>query len=113
MVDIVQQTVEIYEDIMSAIWEKILPTLGTAAVEEICNSALYRTAEDFPLAELIQAKPSGLDLSALKDRSEELDPVEVRQTLTEVIGNIFAIIARLTGNALAKRIMDNVPNGPD
>jgi hypothetical protein len=113
MVDIVQQTVEIYEDILGAIWDKILPTLGTAAVEEICSSALYRTAEEYPLAELVQAKPTGLDLGELKSRSAELDPVEVRQALTEVIGNIFAIIARLTGNALARRIMDNVPGGPD
>jgi hypothetical protein len=112
-VGLVQQTIEIYEDILTAIWEKILPTLGAAAVEEISERAIYKTASDYPLAQLLKTKSDGLDFSQLKEKSGELDPVEVRATLTEVIGNIFAIIARLTGNALATRIMRDVPNGPE
>ncbi|MBC8457546.1 MAG: hypothetical protein H8D67_06060 [Deltaproteobacteria bacterium] len=99
------EVVDIFEDILKTIWERIAPTLGVITVVTILQRAAYRTAQEFPIIKHLSFTEEGIDFTELKSRAMEEDKELIKEIFREFIGNLFDILAKLTGNVLVGDLM--------
>jgi len=98
------EVVDIYEEILVAVWAKILPTLGKTTVHAIAQRAVRLTAQRYAILESVAVTDDGFDLRTLKERVDERDKATIREALKELIVSLFDILAKLTGNILVDRL---------
>jgi hypothetical protein len=99
---------EIYEELLGTVWAKIVPTLGTVTVVTIMQRAINRTAARHPAIKLLTLGDSGFSFSAINAGIEAYEKVELKNAFKELIGNIFDILAKLTGNILVQQLIKEV-----
>jgi len=99
------EVVDIYEDIFKTIWEKISPTLGVITVVTVLQRAAYRTAREFPIVKHLKISEEGFDFTELKSKAMSEDKELIKESFREFIGNLFDILAKLTGNVLVNELM--------
>ena len=102
------EVVDIYEDILTTIWEKISPTLGNITVRTICERAVLLTSERHPLLKSVAVTDEGFDFKELRTRIDEKGRANIREGFKEIITNLFDILAKLTGNIMVDRLMNEV-----
>jgi len=98
------EVVDIYEEILVAIWAKIVPTLGKITVRTIAQRAVHLTAQRYATLESVAVTEDGFDFRTLKERVDERDKAAIREALKELIVSLFDILAKLTGNVLVDRL---------
>ena len=98
------EVVDIYEEVLSAVWAKILPTLGKITVRAIAQRALHLTAQSYAILDSMTVTEDGFDFRTLKERVDEKDKAAIREALKELIVSLFDILAKLTGNVLVDRL---------
>jgi hypothetical protein len=98
------EVVDIYEEILVAVWAKILPTLGKITVRTIAQRALHLTAPRYTILDSMTVTDDGFDLRTLKERVDERDKATIREALKDLIISLFDILAKLTGNVLVDRL---------
>jgi hypothetical protein len=99
-----KEVVDIYEEMLVAVWSKIVPTLGKTTVRTIARRALHLTAQKYATLESVVVTEDGFDFRSLKDRVDEKDKTTIREALKELIVSLFDILAKLTGNVLVDRL---------
>jgi len=99
------EIITIYEDIFITIWDKLCPTLGIITIVPIFHRAILRTTEQFVNLEFLKVTEEGIDFGEFKLRSAEDDKEIIKSSLNELIGNLFDILVKLTGNILVNRLM--------
>jgi hypothetical protein len=99
-----KEVVDIYEEIIVAVWAKIVPTLGKTTVYAIAQRALHLTAQSYPTLDSVAVAEDGFDFRSLKERVDERDKGAIREALKELIVSLFDILAKLTGNVLVDRL---------
>lgn len=102
------EVIDIYEEILTTIWEKISPTLGNITVRTICERAVLLTSERHPLLKSVAVTDEGFDFKELKSRIDEKGRVTLREGFKEIIANLFDILAKLTGNIMVDRLLQEV-----
>lgn len=103
-----EEVLEIYEDLLQAIWNRIMPTLGRVTVMAIMERALVLTAEKYPLVKHLVATAEGVSFEILRQRlGEEQKPV-LREALKEVITNLIDLLAMLTGDILVRQLLKEI-----
>lgn len=103
-----EEVLEIYEDLLQAIWNRIMPTLGRVTVMAIMERALVLTAEKYPLIKHLEATAEGVSFEILRQRlGEEQKPV-LREALKEVITNLIELLAMLTGDILVRQLLKEI-----
>jgi hypothetical protein len=98
------EVVDIYEEVLSAVWARILPTLGKITVRTIAQRALHLTAQSYAILDSMTVTDDGFDFRTLKERVDEKDKATIREALKELIVSLFNILAKLTGNVLVDRL---------
>jgi hypothetical protein len=98
------EVVDIYEEILVAVWAKILPTLGKTTVRTIAQRVLHLTAQSYVILDSMTVTDDGFDFTTLKERVDEKDKAAIREALKELIVSLFDILAKLTGNVLVERL---------
>jgi hypothetical protein len=98
------EVVDIYEEILVAVWGKITPTLGKTTVYAIAQRALHLAAQGYPTLDSVTVAEDGFNFRSLKERVDEKDKAAIREALRELIVSLFDILAKLTGNALVDRL---------
>lgn len=98
------EVVDIYEEILVAVWVKILPTLGKITVRTIAQRALHLTAQRYAILDSMTVTDDGFDFRALRERVDEKDRAAIREALKELIVSLFDILTKLTGNVLVERL---------
>jgi len=98
------EVVDIYEEVLLAVWAKILPTLGKITVRTIAQRALHLTAQSYAILDSMTVTDDGFDFRTLKERVDERDKAAIREALKELIVSLFDILAKLTGNVLVDRL---------
>ena len=99
------EVVDIYEDIFKTIWKKISPTLGVITVVTILQRAAYRTAQEFSIIKHLKFGEEGIDFTEMKSMAMTEDKEHIKEGFRELIGNLFDILAKLTGNILVNELM--------
>lgn len=103
-----EEVLEIYKDLLSTIWNRILPTLGRVTVSAIVERALALTEEAYPLVGHLKVTEEGVSFDALRQRMEEEEPEVVREALKEVITNLIDILVMLTGDILVRQLIKEI-----
>lgn len=99
-----KEVVDIYEEILVAVWAKIMPTLGKTTVHAIARRAVHLAAQSYPTLDSVTVAEDGFDFRSLKERVDERDKATIREALRELIVSLFDILAKLTGNVLVDRL---------
>ncbi len=102
------EVIDIYEDILTTIWEKIAPTLGNITVRTIAERAVLLASERHPLLKSVAVTDEGFDFKELKTRVDEKGRANIREGFKEIIANLFDILAKLTGNIMVDRLLKEV-----
>jgi hypothetical protein len=103
-----EEVLEIYEDLLQTIWNRIMPTLGRVTVTAIMERALTLTAEKYPLIKHLEVTAEGVSFEVLRQRlGEEGKPV-LREAFKEVITNLIDILAMLTGDILVRQLLKEI-----
>lgn len=66
------------------------------------------SAERYPFMKNVAVTEEGFDFAELKKRIDEKDKASMREGFKELIGGLFDILAKLTGNVLVDRLMREV-----
>ena len=107
------EVVDIYEEILVAVWTKIVPTLGKITVRAIAQRALHLTAQSYAILDSMTVTEDGFDFRTLKERVDEKDKAAIREALRKLIVSLFDILAKLTGNVLVDRLTREIESLDD
>ena len=103
-----EEMLDVYDDLLATIWNRIQPTLGRVTVITIMERTLALAREKHPLVEHLQATPEGMRLDALRRQFDEQDRDDVRGALREVITTLIDILVMLTGDILVRQLLNEI-----
>lgn len=103
-----EEVLEIYDDLLRTIWNRILPTLGRVTVMAIMERTLALTSETYPLIARLKVTHEGVLFHVLRDRLGESERQVIREALKELIANLIDILAMLTGDILVKQLLQEI-----
>lgn len=103
-----EEVLGIYEDLLSTIWNRIVPTLGRVTVSAIMERALALTEEMYPLLGHLQVTDEGVSFAVLHQRIGEEEWEDIHESLKELIANLIDILAMLTGDILVKQLIKEI-----
>lgn len=103
-----EEVLDIYEDLLSTIWNRIVPTLGRVTVSAIMERALALTEETYPVLGHLQVTDEGISFAVLHQRIGEEEGEEIREALKELVANFIDILAMLTGDILIRQLIKEI-----
>ncbi len=103
-----QEVLEIYEDLLQTIWDRVLPTLGRVTVSAIMERALALTEETYPLLAHLQVTNEGVSFDVLRQQMGEEEREVIREALKELVANLIDILAMLTGDILVRQLIKEI-----
>lgn len=103
-----KELVDIYGDLLNSLWGRMAPTLGSITVQGIFERASFKSGRRFPFLSGLKVDERGVDLSEVREGASEESPERVKEAFHDLIGNLFDILVRLTGEAIASRLMREV-----
>lgn len=106
--EIKASVLEIYADLLSTVWAKIMPTLGTVTVVTIVQRAISRTAKNHEVLGSLTVTDAGISFEKLREHIGENQRDELKNAFKELIANLFDILAKLTGNIIVQQLIKEV-----
>ncbi len=103
-----EEVLEIYNDLLGTIWDRILPTLGRVTVMAIMERALVLTQERYSVIGYLQVTSEGVSFRGLSRNMSEEDNHVIRDGLKELIANLIDILAMLTGDILVRQLLQEI-----
>lgn len=103
-----EEILEIYDDLLKTIWNRILPTLGRVTVMAIMERALALTKEKYPVVGKLQVNTEGVSFRVLSQSIKEEENQIIREGLKELIANLIDILAMLTGDILVRQLLQEI-----
>ena len=103
-----EEMLEIYEDLLQTLWNRILPTLGRVTVMAIMERSLALTSEKYPLIGHLQVTNEGVSFSVLSQQMGQEERESVRDALKELVANLIDILAMLTGDILVRQLIKEI-----
>ena len=70
--------------------------------------AVLLASGQHPLLTSVAVTDEGFDFRELRTRIDEKDRANIREGFKEIIANLFDILAKLTGNIMVDRLMQEV-----
>ncbi|MCG6861848.1 MAG: hypothetical protein LJE70_11295 [Chromatiaceae bacterium] len=103
-----EEVLEIYEELLQTVWDRILPTLGRVTVIAIMERAITLTRESFPIVQRLEVSPDGLLFDDLRDGMDESELEVIREALRELVADLIDILAMLTGDVLVQQLIKEI-----
>jgi hypothetical protein len=103
-----EEVLEIYEDLLQTIWNRIMPTLGRVTVTAITERALVLTSEKYPLTKQLRLTAEGVSFDILRQHLGEEEKPVLRDALKELVTNLIDILAMLTGDILVRKLLKEI-----
>jgi hypothetical protein len=103
-----EEVLEIYEDLLQTIWNRIMPTLGRVTVTAITERALVLTTEKYPLTKQLRLTADGVSFDILRQHLGEEEKPVLRDALKELVTNLIDILAMLTGDILVTKLLKEI-----
>lgn len=103
-----EEVLETYENLLSTIWKRIVPTLGQVTVLAIIKRSLALTEQRHPIISALVVTSEGVSFDDLHQRMEEEERDAMSQALKELIANLIDILAMLTGDVLVRQLLQQV-----
>jgi hypothetical protein len=99
---------DIYEALLTTIWNRIIPTLGRVTVVAIVERALVVTTRRYPQIRYLRLLGHGIDFSALRQHAGETSREALHESLRELVTNLVYILAMLTGDILVRQLIKDL-----
>jgi hypothetical protein len=99
---------DIYEALLTTIWNRIIPTLGRVTVVAIVERALVVTTRRYPQIRYLRLLGHGIDFSALRQHADETSHEALHESLRELVTNLVYILAMLTGDILVRQLIKDL-----
>lgn len=96
--------VDVYGQVLEAIWHRIQPTLGRVTLSAIVERARALTRETHPIIADLGVTPQGIDLEALEPLGEA-EAETVQQALQAFVTHMLDILVMLTGDILLRELV--------
>jgi hypothetical protein len=103
-----EEVLEIYEELLQTVWDRILPTLGRVTVMAIMERAIILTKEGFPIIGRLKVSPDGLLFDELRVSVSESELAVIREALRELVADLIDILAMLTGDILVQQLIKEI-----
>ena len=103
-----EEVLEIYEELLQTIWDRILPTLGRVTVMAIMERCIALTKDNFPVVERLEVSPDGLLFGDLRGSMGESELETIREALRELVADLIDILAMLTGDILVQQLIKEI-----
>jgi hypothetical protein len=103
-----EEVLDIYNDLLKTIWNRILPTLGRVTVMAIMERALVLTEESYAIIGYLKVTSEGVSFRTLSQNVKDEDNHIIREGLKELIANLIDILAMLTGDILVKQLLQEI-----
>lgn len=103
-----KKTIEIYDDLLKTVWDKILPTLGIVTVMTITERAIAKTKNKFSFLKSLQVTENGINFSESMDTLALQSDANLKNAFKLLVCSLFDILAKLTGNILVNQLMREV-----
>jgi hypothetical protein len=103
-----EEVLEIYEELLQTVWDRILPTLGRVTVMAIMERAITLTRDSFPVVSRLKVSPDGLVFDELRSRVEASELDTIREALRELVADLIDILAMLTGDILVQQLIKEI-----
>jgi len=102
------EVLEIYEELLQTVWDRILPTLGQVTTMAIMGRAIVLTKESFAIVDRLEVSSEGLSFDDLRDSMSESEQEVIREALRELVANLIDILAMLTGDVLVQQLIKEI-----
>ena len=99
-----EEVVDVYGDLLQKLWNKIVITLGIVTLKAIMRRSLVMTAQRYAFLEQLEITDEGLDLAKFKAGVSEQERENMKSGFEELILNLFAILAELTGEVIVNKL---------
>jgi hypothetical protein len=96
---------DIYEELLMTIWNRIMPTLGRVTVIAIVERALVVTTRRYPQIRYVRLQNHGIEFSELRQHADETSHELLHESLRELVTNLIYILAMLTGDILVRQLI--------
>lgn len=103
-----EEVLDIYNDLLKTIWNRILPTLGRVTVMAIMERALALTEETYPIIGFLKVTSEGISFRTLSQNVKDEDNHNIREGLKDLVANLIDILAMLTGDILVKQLLQEI-----
>jgi hypothetical protein len=95
-----EQSLQLFELAMAALWSRALLTLGDVTLTAILDRVLYNASERFAPFELLGIEANGLNFRELRAQSNVLNQRELEDAIRFVIVEFLVVIGNLTAEIL-------------
>lgn len=99
---------DIYEDLLKTIWNRIQPTLGWVTVVAIMERTLLITHKKYPAIQYLKVDDTGPDFSELRAHLHEIEREDLGTALKEVVARMIDILTILTGDILVQKLIKEI-----
>jgi hypothetical protein len=96
---------EVYEQFLHRIWERIMPTLGGVTVLAIVERSLVVTSEQYPSINTLHVSTEGLDFLQLREQAAGWTFPDDYEGLKQFIFRLMDILVALTGDILVQQLI--------
>jgi microcystin degradation protein MlrC len=96
---------DIYEELLMTIWNRIMPTLGRVTVIAIVERSLVVTTRRYPQIRYVRLQNHGVEFSELRQHVDEMSQELLHESLRELVTNLIYILAMLTGDILVRQLI--------
>lgn len=103
-----EELLDIYEELLMTIWNRIFPTLGRVTVVAILERALLITANKYPQLHHLKVRNEGLDFSELREHADQSARELLREAFVELVSSLVDILAMLTGDILVQQLVREI-----
>ncbi|NEO78977.1 hypothetical protein [Moorena sp. SIO4G3] len=103
-----EEVIDIYEDLLTTIWNRIMPTLGRVTVVSIMERSLALTAEKYPLISYIESSAEGVSFEVFRQKVPPEQRLLIREALKELVTTLIDILAILTGDILVRQLLKEI-----
>ncbi len=102
------EMLEVYENLLQTIWNRIVPTLGRVTVAAIMERTLALTRETYPVISHLRVTPDGIAFDQLREQVEDEERESLRSALKELVADLIDILAMLTGDILVRHLLKEI-----
>lgn len=106
------QVIDDYEDILNAIWNRIMPTLGGVTLVAIIERSIVLTTKNYPQVRPLHVTTKGFDLDELRQQAHACPITNLHQALKAFIMKLTEILIALTGDILVRQLVRHFESEP-
>ena len=99
-----QEIVNIFNEQLEGLWERLYPVIGETATAAVFHSAKREVTRDHPFMSGVEVDETGIHLARLRQDLTVLDQATIRAGILALMDNVIAILTALTGDILVRKV---------